>query len=88
MFDRELAVILLGQIYQAICTISSRTRDLKGPDDFTETPAGREKLDGVCMLFMAIGEALKKLDKLTEGRLLAQHPEIDWRGAMGFRDII
>lgn len=88
MFDRELVIAILGQIDQAIDTIKSRTRSLQSPDDFTDTPAGREKLDSVCMLFMAIGEALKKVDRITEGKLLAQHPEVDWKGAMGFRDII
>jgi hypothetical protein len=68
--------------------LQSRTRDLHDPDDFTDTPAGREKLDGVCMQFMAIGEALKKVDRITEGQLLARFPEVDWKGAMGFRDLI
>ena len=40
------------------------------------------------MLFMAVGEALKNLDKITEGSLLPRYPEVDWRGAMGFRDVI
>jgi uncharacterized protein with HEPN domain len=88
MFDRDLALALLRQIDQAADTIQSRTRDLHGPDDFTDTPAGREKLDGVCMQFMAIGEALKKVDRITESQLLARHPDVDWKGAIGFRDII
>jgi len=49
---------------------------------------GMEKLDSICMLFIAIGEALKNLDKITGGALLSQHSEIDWTGAIGFRDII
>ena len=40
------------------------------------------------MLFMAIGEALKNIDIITGGALLSQYHEIDWKGAMGFRDII
>jgi uncharacterized protein with HEPN domain len=47
-----------------------------------------EKLDGVCMLFMAIGESLKKTDKITAGNLFTRYPEIDWKGVIGFRDII
>ena len=31
---------------------------------------------------------MKNLDKITGGTLLSQHSEIDWTGAMGFRDII
>ena len=40
------------------------------------------------MLFIVIGESLKNLDKITAGTLFPRHPDIDWKGAMGFRDII
>ena len=40
------------------------------------------------MLFMAFGEALKNIDNITGGTLLSQYPGIDWKGAIGFRDII
>ncbi|MGF1615733.1 MAG: DUF86 domain-containing protein [Gammaproteobacteria bacterium] len=87
-YNRALVASILGQIEEAIDTIRTRTRDIQSPEDFTATPEGREKLDGVCMLFMAIGEALKRVDQMTDGALLARHPEVDWKGAMGFRDII
>ncbi|TVS09569.1 MAG: DUF86 domain-containing protein [Gammaproteobacteria bacterium] len=87
-YDAELVGSILGQIGEAIDTIRVRTRSIESPDDFTATPESREKLDGVCMLFMAIGEALKRVDRITDGALLARHPEVDWKGAIGFRDII
>jgi len=40
------------------------------------------------MLLIAIGESIKGIDKITEKKLLPQYPEVDWRGAMGIRDII
>ena len=40
------------------------------------------------MLFIAIGESLKNIDKITAGTLLSKYPEIDWTGVKGFRDII
>ena len=40
------------------------------------------------MMLIAIGESLKNLDKVTNGNLLAAHPEVDWKGAKGIRDII
>jgi uncharacterized protein with HEPN domain len=79
---------ILGQIEEAIDTIRVRTRSIQSPNDFTATPEGREKLDSVCMLFMAIGEALKRVDRMTDGSLLARHSDVDWKGAIGFRDII
>ena len=45
-------------------------------------------LDSICMQFIAIGESLKGLDKITKGELLKTHPEIDWKNVKGLRDII
>ncbi len=47
-----------------------------------------EKLDSICMQLMAIGESLKNIDKITNKTLLTRYPEIDWKGAIGLRDII
>lgn len=88
MFDRGLVLSILTQISEALEKIQARTVHVNDASDFTDTPAGMEKLDGVCMLFAAAGEALKQVDKITSGKLLPQYPEIDWKGAMGFRDII
>ena len=88
MFDRELALAVAEQIDEALETIKNRSAAIRSADDFTATPEGMEKMDGLCMLFMAVGEALKNLDKITEGSLLPRYPEVDWRGAMGFRDVI
>ena len=40
------------------------------------------------MQFIAIGESLKGLDKVTKETLLTTHPEIDWKHVKGLRDII
>ena len=40
------------------------------------------------MLLIAIGESLKGIDKLTNKELLLRYSEVDWKGAMGIRDII
>ena len=40
------------------------------------------------MLLIAIGESLKNLDKVTEGRLLPTYPSIPWKQVKGMRDII
>jgi uncharacterized protein with HEPN domain len=88
MYDKELVRTILGQIAEAINKIDARTKHLKSASDFTDSPEGMEKLDGLCMLFIAIGESLKNIDKITGGALLSKYPEIDWAGAKGFRDII
>ena len=40
------------------------------------------------MQMINIGEALKQIDKLTDGKLLVNYPDVDWKKAMGMRDII
>jgi len=88
MYDKELAVEILSQIYQATQTILQRFEPVKSANDFTDSPAGMEKFDSICMLLSAIGEALKNLDKVTDGSLLTQYPQVDWKRAKGLRDII
>ena len=88
MYDKELAVEILSQIYQATQTILQRFEPVKSVNDFTDSPAGTEKLDSICMLLIAIGEALKNLDKVTGSTLLPRYPQVDWKKAKGMRDII
>lgn len=88
MYDKELAGEILRQISNSIHTIQYRFKPIKTVDDFLSTAEGMEKLDAICMQLIAIGESLKNLDKITNGSLLSAHPEIDWRGAKGMRDII
>lgn len=88
MYDKELLLEVLRQIRTASQTILDRFKPVKTVSDFTDSPAGREKMDSICMLLIAIGESLKKLDKITEGSLLPKYSQIDWKKAKGLRDII
>jgi len=88
MFDGELALEILIQIRQAAQTVLRRFEPIKSPDDFTNSDAGMEKLDAVCMQLIAIGESLKKFDNITESNIFPQYPKIEWKKAMGLRDII
>ena len=88
MYDKILVRQILVQIEEALQKIANRSSRYASADDFIATQAGAETLDSICMLFMAIGEALKNLDKITGGTLLSKYPGVDWKGAIGFRDII
>ena len=88
MFDCELVDEILNQILEATSRIERRCLAITSSDDFLDTEEGIDKLDGICMMLIAIGESLKNLDKITNGKLLCFHPEIDWKGAKGIRDII
>jgi len=88
MYDKELVLEIMGQIYQATKTILKRFELVKSTDDFNSSPEGMEKLDSICMLLIAIGEALKNLDKATNKSLLPMYTQVDWKKAKGMRDII
>ena len=88
MFDKKLVLSILLQIEEALRKIASRAGRFESAGEFAASASGMEALDSICMLFMATGEALKQIDKITGGGLLARYPEIDWKGAIGFRDII
>ena len=88
MYDRELALDILAQIFDAIQKIEKRFGPINSAEEFTNSDKGTEKLDSICMQLIAIGESLKNLDKITSKNVLANYPEIDWQKVMGMRDII
>jgi uncharacterized protein with HEPN domain len=88
MSDRELVNEILSQILVAAGRIERRFASIGSSDDFLASEEGIDKLDGICMMLIAIGESLKNLDKVTGGTLFSRYPEVDWKGAKGIRDII
>ena len=78
----------LDQIELAIERLQERTQSVRTVDDFLSTPGGMEKLDAACMVLIAIGESIKNLDKVSEGKLLPLYPSIPWKKVMGIRDIM
>ena len=88
MCDTELIRSSLIKIQTALDRILKRSETILSPDDFLTTPSGVERLESICMLLIAIGESVKRIDKATNKELLSHYPEIDWKGVMGMRDII
>lgn len=88
MYDNELVLYTLEQIHRSTQIILDRFEPINLVNDFTDSPAGMEKLDSICMQLIAVGESLKNLDKITDGTLLSEYPQVDWKKAKGLRDII
>lgn len=88
MYDKSLVIEILIQILNASKTVAQRFEIVDSMDYFMDTPKGQEKLDGICMQLIAIGESLKNIDKITDKKLLEKYPQVDWKGAKGIRDII
>ena len=78
----------LSQLELAINRLQERTKNILSVDDFLTSPVGMEKLDAACMVLIAIGESIKNLDKVSEGKLLTTYPSIPWKRVMGIRDIM
>lgn len=88
MYDKELALDSLANIEDALKMIMDRASVVTVPDDFLMSPDGMMRLDAICMNLIALGEAVKGLDKITKGELLKDYPNIYWGGVMRMRDKI
>jgi uncharacterized protein with HEPN domain len=88
MFDRRLTLDVVNLIVDNLEIVLKRSENIHSPDEFTKTETGMILLDSICMKLVAIGESLKNLDKVSNKELLVQYPQIEWKQAMGMRDII
>ena len=88
MCDKRLVLSEIGQIIETIDVVLRRTKDIQILNDFLLSESGMILLDSVCMKLIAIGESVKKLDRLTNKDLLKNYPSVDWKGVMEMRDII
>ena len=78
----------LRDILDALECIPRRCAGLTSAEDFHRDDEGRDRLDAICMTLIAVGEALKQIDRQTESRLLARYPQVDWTGVIGVRNVI
>jgi uncharacterized protein with HEPN domain len=88
MYDRILVNSSLTQIQSLLHTITERSAKIKDIDDFYLSPNGMLLLDALCMNLIALGEAVKNLDKVSNKQLLIRYQQIDWGGIMRMRDKI
>lgn len=88
MFDQELVIESLYKISKAIDTILERVSVVADANELLTSPDGIMRLDAICMNLIALGEAVKGIDKLTNGELLPKYPDIYWGGVMRMRDKI
>ncbi|MBR2243976.1 MAG: DUF86 domain-containing protein [Prevotella sp.] len=88
MFDKEIVLDSLQKMKAMLDLIKERTAAVKTANDFLCSSDGMMRLDAICMNLIALGEAVKGLDKQTGGQLLKNYPEVYWKGVMGIRDKI
>ncbi len=88
MYDKSLLFELFDELDEAIRRIERRFSGIATVDDFTNNDEGLDSLDGIAMMLIAIGENIKRIDKITGGAILNGYPEIHWPGVKGVRDIL
>lgn len=88
MYRNDHVLHLLQKIRKTLERIIKNSSEIESYQYYYTSPAGMERLESTCMLLIAIGESIKGIDKLTNKDLLSNYPNIDWKGAMGIRDII
>jgi len=88
MYDKEIVLDLLNNMIGATEKILYRNRDIKSIDDYLVDDNSLMLLDSLCMQLIAIGEAVKKIDKETDKKLLKAYSQIPWREVAGMRDIL
>jgi uncharacterized protein with HEPN domain len=89
MSDKTLMVLsTLEDIDMSIDMVIERFKAIKTVDDFLSSSNNIEKLDSIAMRLLAIGEGLKNIDKLTDGKLLPRYPSIEWKNIKGLRDVL
>lgn len=87
-YDQELVIDMIDNILWALDQVQKRFKSINNASDFLDDDIGLEKLDSICMQLINIGEALKRIDKITNKNLLERYSAIEWKKIMGMRDII
>lgn len=79
---------IVGQMIEACDMIMIWNEGIVDADTYPSSPAGLEKMAASCMLIEAIGEGVKKIDKILPGFLAEKSPQTQWKQIMGLRDHI
>ena len=88
MYEADALIDRLESVLAALERIPRRCADIASAEAFEQSEEGRDRLDAICMVLIAVGEAFRKIDRRTKGRLLARYPEVEWRGVIGVRNVI
>ena len=88
MSQSEIQNEILSQILIGIERIERRFIGIAKPLDFLSRNEGLDKLDGIAMMLITIGESIKNFEKVGGLKYLQSHPQVDWKGIKGMRDIL
>ena len=75
-FNKDIVKDTLQQISDAICQIEDWNEGIHSSEDYGCSAEGMKTLAATCMLLEAIGEGIKKIDKVTSGSFFASFARI------------
>lgn len=84
----ERVSLILGQMVEACEFIEEWNLNIQSVEDFVTCPDGMQKMAASCMMIEAIGEEIKKIEKLMPDFLYENAPEISWHEIKGLRNHI
>ena len=64
MYDRTMLLELFLEIEEAIRRIERRFSGINSPEDFLRDDNGLDRLDGIAMMLVAIGENINRIEKM------------------------
>jgi len=88
MYDKGELLSRLTDVLIALERIPVRFQSINEPDAFISDEQGREHLDSICMILLAVGEALKQVDHKTHGEWRRKYPQLPWTESIGMRNVI
>jgi uncharacterized protein with HEPN domain len=86
MLSEEIADSLL-HILNSAKKIEHRTAHLQKAEELTGNDEAEKLLDSIAMRLQFIGEVVKRIDKYDKS-FFVNHPELEWKRMMNFRDFI
>ena len=84
----EVILDILLQVKESIENLMIWNEGITDMNFLLMSPGGMQDLAGNCMTIMAIGEGFRKIDKISDGKLLPLRPEIPWHQVFGLRNRI
>ena len=87
-WHNDIVIDKLEQIQESIGMIELWCKGYVVEDDFLGSSTGMAMLDASILRLQIIGEAVRAIDSMTQGKLLCNYDEIPWRNIIGLRNII
>lgn len=84
----SLIAHIIQQMIASCDLIMIWNKDVSDANEYPVSPVGMEKMAASCMLIEAIGEGVKKIEKIAPGYLSEKSPSTQWKQIMGLRDHI